>query len=87
MRQVAFTKKKSVPVSYNKQPSWYTMLMSKSIDSSNSTEKNYAFIHIKVSCSTIVEVFAKHDNALIIPEGITKEDPSTSEMPCANKIK
>ena len=28
----------------------------------------------KVSCSTVVEVFAKPENELEIPEGITKED-------------
>ncbi len=28
----------------------------------------------RVSCSTVVEVFAKPENDMIIPEGITKED-------------
>jgi len=67
-----FYYEKVVPLTNNPRPSWYNMIAKNNIV--NTSNQPIITNSKKVSCSTIVELFAKPENELIIPEGITKED-------------
>jgi len=60
----SFYDERVIPLSNNR---WYLSTAKKS---SNGQERTSS----KASCSTIVEVFAKPENEMYIPEGITRED-------------
>ena len=63
-----FYDEKSVPQSRNMGVKWKTFLHT------TNESINHTNVQSKVSCANLVEVFAKPENELLIPEGITKDD-------------
>ena len=62
-----FYEEKGIPLSGKNAGKWNTFLSSSKNGESTSKAR-------KVSCANLVEVFAKPENELLIPEGITKDD-------------
>ena len=67
-----FYQEKTVPLKSKWLPSVVVQRSQHEKTSENETET--ILRASKVSCSTIVEVFAKPENEMLIPEGIEKED-------------
>lgn len=63
-----FYEEKSIPFNGPSNDSRWNTFLGSSKDESGSNSST------KISCATLVEVFAKPENGLLIPEGIRKEE-------------
>ena len=67
-----FYQEKKVPLNNKWLPS--IVIQRNQHEKNSDMDKEAILRSSKVSCSTIVEVFAKPENEMLIPEGIEKED-------------